>query len=1128
MRIPLLSWLFLIPICLILLGVEIDVVYGQCLSHQQSLLLQLKNDPAFNATESKKLKQWNQSSDCCLWDGVTCDDKGRVTGLSLSNESISGDIDNSSLFNLQHLESLDLSYNNFNSTIPARIGNLTALSYLNLSNAGFGGQIPKEISQLTRLVILDLSTLSFLQISSLKLEDPNLRMLAQNLSQLEELYLDSVNISAAGGEWCQALSSSVTKLQVLSLTNCFLSGPIDQSLENLRSLSVIRLDNNNLNASVPEFFSSFTNLTSLRLSSCGLEGVFPKKIFQVRTLKVIDISNNQLLKGSLPEFQRNNALQRVVLRQTNVSGELPTSIGNLLNLSRLELAYCQFTGRLPNSMEKLTQLAFLDLSVNNFTGPIPSFNMSKNLTELVLSYNGLTGEILSVHWEGLLKLLVLDLRNNLLSGSIPPSLFALPSLQKIQLSFNQFSGQVLEFQTPSSSILETLDLSGNNLEGPLPNSFFELRKLKILSLSSNKFNGTMQFDVIQRLSNLTTLDLSYNSLSVNAWDSSSSLPSFPNISTLKLASCKLTTFPNLKNQSKLVFLDLSDNQIYGEIPNWIWELGNGLLFHLNLSHNHLISLQEPYVLSSSLFVLDLHFNQLHGKIPVLPPVCTYIDFSGNNFSSSIPADIGNYLNITIFFSVSNNKLTGVIPDSICNAIYLQVLDLSDNSLSSKIPECIPAMSQTLGVLNLRRNNFRGLIPNTFPVNCTLETLDFNGNSIEGEIPNSLASCTRLEVLDLGNNMLTGNFSCFLKNISTLRVLVLRSNRFQGRIGCLNNSGNWEMLQIVDLAHNNFSGDLLGNCLKRWQAMMVDNAHKLKHLSFEFLELSQSRYYQDAVTVTFKGLEIKLQKILTLFTSIDLSGNHLIGPIPEEVGLLRALYVLNLSSNALTGGIPSSIGNLSQLESLDLSSNNLNGSIPESLASLTFLSFLNLSFNQLVGLIPYGTQIQTFSPDSFAGNKALCGVPLSVNCNATDSEAKILPEFSGLKFAWQSIYTGIGFGVGGGALFALLMFWEEGRNWLEDSIDKILLVVLPMMGYTYKPRHEWDDEDEEDTEDEDSDFFEDHELDEMEDEYLQGRYCVFCSKLDISRKKVIHDPRCTCQSPFVSSSSFSSSSSSGST
>jgi hypothetical protein len=62
-------------------------------------------------------------------------------------------------------------------------------------------------------------------------------------------------------------------------------------------------------------------------------------------------------------------------------------------------------------------------------------------------------------------------------------------------------------------------------------------------------------------------------------------------------------------------------------------------------------------------------------------------------------------------------------------------------------------------------------------------------------------------------------------------------------------------------------------------------------------------YQETVTVTIKGLEMELVKILTIFTIIEFSCNGFDGPIPEEIGELKALYILNLSHNAFMGQIP---------------------------------------------------------------------------------------------------------------------------------------------------------------------------------------------------------------------------------
>ncbi|CAL9002863.1 unnamed protein product [Prunus brigantina] len=1046
MRIPLFSWLFLILIYYVSLSVHVFVVSSQCPSDQQSLLLQLKKSLTFDSAKSNKLVQWKNGSDYCSWQGVFCKD-GCVSHLNLSSESISGGLDNSSaLFGLQHIENLNLAYNNFNNTqIPSEFDKLTGLSNLNLSNAGFAGQVPIEISNLTRLVTLDLSSAPYSSGITLKLEISNLGLLIRNLSKLTELYLDGVSISAQGTEWCEAISSSLPKLKVLSLSTCNLSGPIDISLQKLRSLSVIHLENNNLSAQVPEFFSNFTNLTSLHLSNCGLDGTFPKKIFQVPTLQTIDLSGNQQLQGSLPEFPKNGSLRSLVLSGANFTGFFPNSMGDLKMLSRIDVSSCNFTGSIPSSMENLTQLVSVDLSWNKFNGSIPFFSMAKNLTQINLSYNQLTGQINSSHWENLTNLENLDMRHNLLDGTIPPSLFSLRVLQKLQLANNQFSGQLLGFAT--ISVLDTLDLSSNHLEGPIPMFIFNLRELKILSLPSNNFNGSFPLNSLQQLKNLSCLDLSYNRLSIDYNDINSSHSSFPHITTLKLVSSKLRIFPNfLRNQSKLSTLDLSQNQIQGEIPHWLWNLSS--LLQLNLSCNSLVTLESPLLNLTSLSVLDLHSNQLKGQFPLFPPSAIYVDYSKNNFSSRIPPNIGDFLNFTLFFSLSSNNFNGIIPESMCSAPYLQVLDLSNNSLSGTIPQCLIAISGTLAVLNLRRNNLSGTIPDKFPESCSFKTLDLNGNQIGGQFPKSLANCIMLEVLNLGNNQIADMFPCLSKNISTLRVLVLRSNKFYGRLGCPNTHGNWSMLQIVDIALNNFRGEIRGKCLRTWGTMMGDDddaMSELNHLRFGVLKFT-GVYYQDAVTVTSKGLQMELVKILTVFTSIDLSGNNFSGSIPEEVGELKSINDLNLSSNAFTGVMPTSFSKLRQLESLDLSNNKLGGNIPAEFAKLTFLSFLDLSNNQLVGEIPVSAQFSTFSAASFTGNKRLCGIQLNNTCNnpsESPDAAQKAPNHH-REINWGVISVEIGFTFGFGIAIGSLVLCKRWSKWYYKAMYNILLKIFPQL------------------------------------------------------------------------------------
>ena len=459
----------------------------------------------FKVESSSKLKIWNQSIACCNWNGVTCDSEGHVIGFDLSAEYIYGGFDNtSSLFGLQHLQKLNLAFNNFNSSIPSAFNKLGKLTYLNLTDARFHGKIPIEISQPIRLVTLDISSPYYFLLQGLTISHQNLQKLVQNLTNLRQLYLDSVSISAKGHEWINALLP-LRDLQELSMSSCGLLGPLDSSLTKLENLSVIILDGNYFSSPVPETFANFKNLTTLSIAFCALSGTFPPKIFQIGTLSVIDLFSNENLRGSFPNYSLSESLHRIRVSNTNFSGALPISIGNLRHLSELDLSICQFNGTLPNSLSNLTHLSYLDLSYNKFTGPIPFLDV-KRLRNLVTIY----------------------LSNNSMNGIIPSFLFRLPLLQELRLSFNQFS-ILEEFTIMSSSSLNILDLSSNDLSGPFPISIVQLGSLYSLDLSSNKFNESLQLDKLFELKNVSRLYLSYNNLSIDGKGSNVDLSSIPTL-----------------------------------------------------------------------------------------------------------------------------------------------------------------------------------------------------------------------------------------------------------------------------------------------------------------------------------------------------------------------------------------------------------------------------------------------------------------------------------------------------------------------------------------------------------------------------------------------------------------------
>ncbi|KAL1103226.1 hypothetical protein V6Z11_D05G424000, partial [Gossypium hirsutum] len=842
-----------------------------------------------------KTNSWKEGTDCCSWDGVTCDHlNAHVIALDLSCSWLYGNFpSNTTLFLLPHLQKLNLAFNDFNlSKIPSEFGGFTSLFYLNLSCTGFAGEVPSQVSHLSKLVSLDLSGWTYEQLT---IDKHALEGLVHNLTEVRHLFLDGINMSSVNAHVFMNLSSS---LRSLSLAYCDLQGKFPKNIFDLQNLNLLNLRYNQLSGQIPRSLGNLLQLTHLDLAENQLSGQIPRSLGNLLQLTHLDLWQNQL------------------------RGQIPRSLGNLLQLTHLDLAENQLSGQIPRSLGNLLQLTHLDLWWNQLSGQIPrSLGNLLQLTQLDLWQNQLRGQI-PRSLGNLLQLTHLDLPGNQLSGQIPRSLGNLLQLTHLDLSGNQLSGQI-PLSILNLTQLEYLTISNNSLEGGIPKVFGKLNLLKGLNLSHNNLNGGIPTSV-GNLTSLEWLDLSSNRLSGGLPGSMGNLVSLKFLD-LSYSNLSGTVPRSLGNLLQLTHLDLSGNQFSGQIPSSI----------LNLTQLEYLKISE---------------NSLEGSIPdevTAFPNLIYLRLENNKLQGPLPSSIFQLLNLT-GLKLSSNNLSGVIEFSMfSNLPNLEYLDLSYNSLSltSNTTSTVNLTSLFLSSCNLSE------FPQFLKGLKSLESLDLSCNKLEGKIPqwmqevgngsltylnvshNSLTEVehfpwNNIAVLDLSSNLISGNLPI---PASTIRIFLISNNSFNGEVSSL--ICNATYIKVLDLSHNYLSGTIpqcFGN---------LSN-------SLQFLNLKKNKFYGTIPPTFAEGCQL---------SNFNLNGNLLEGPLTPSILNCNDLEALDLGSNKINDTFPHWLGSLPFFQVLVLKSNHMHGSLclnsSKSSPFFSKIQIFDLSSNYFSGPLP---------------------------------------------------------------------------------------------------------------------------------------------------------------------------------
>jgi len=478
-----------------------------------------------------------------------------------------------------------------------------------------------------------------------------------------------------------------SKLEYLDLSGNNFDGKVPLDIDHLgANLQYLNLGSTNFHGDVPASIANLKQLRQLKLQFCLLNGTVAAEIDSLSNLEYLDLSSNFLFpQWKMPwNLTKFNRLKVFYLFGTNLVGEIPDNIGDMLALEKL------------------------DLSKNGLTGGIPSgLFLLKNLTSLYLFDNGLSGEIPSV--VEALNLVNLDLARNNLTGKIPDDIGKLQQLSWLSLSMNGLSGVIPESLGNLPALID-FRVFFNKLSGTLPPDFGRYSKLKTFLIASNSFTGKLP-------ENLCYHGMLLN-LSVYENNLSGELPE------------------SLGNCSSLLDLKIHENEFSGNIPSGLWTSFN--LSNFMVSHNKFTGVL-PERLSWNVSRFEISYNQFSGRIPSgVSSWTNLVVFEGskNNFNGSIPKELTALPKLTTLL-LDQNQLTGALPSDIISWKSLVTLNLSQNQLSGQIPHAIgqlPVLSQ----LDLSENEFSGQVP-SLPSRLTNLNLSYNHltGRIQREFENSV-------------------------------------------------------------------------------------------------------------------------------------------------------------------------------------------------------------------------------------------------------------------------------------------------------------------------------------------------------------------------------------------------------
>ncbi|XP_062621100.1 toll-like receptor 3 [Saccostrea cucullata] len=349
---------------------------------------------------------------------------------------------------------------------------------------------------------------------------------------------------------------------------CWNPETADCSYRNLSSISfhlpssikTLILTGNKFSRVLGDMFINFIslNITRLSMDNCHVNSISPRAFEHLEHLVFLDLSYNNLTFCNLEPAMC--SLKRSHLQILNISGNALWNLppGSLIWLFRCvwlrdlkEIIMTGGTIEMPNfeSFSSLKKLEILDLRQNEIFH-ITEYNLT-NLQNLNLAENKIQG--LPILHLSYLKILNLSMNQLSEIDKLRENL-SLPELESLDLSHNPITRlQPLSFER----FKKLRSLKVDHIRRAIVNSYtFASNSLEVLSIGNLAYFNNSIFSNCPQLRSLTVLNTDFSDENFTDF-----LLPLGSLNTVRISYGNIKYIPSLQNFSKLIHLDLSQNNI---------------------------------------------------------------------------------------------------------------------------------------------------------------------------------------------------------------------------------------------------------------------------------------------------------------------------------------------------------------------------------------------------------------------------------------------------------------------------------------------------------------------------------------------------------------------------------------